>query len=74
MVSSINGTSSGSSTAGVQQSSAVGSSNAADSAGFEAQLAELQRVSQEAQVRSVETRRLTTELSSQNKVANERVS
>ncbi len=41
---------------------------------FAAQLAELERVSKEAQANSIVMRRITTELSSEKKVADERVS
>ena len=47
--------------------------NVNDSGNFEAQLAELKRVSEEAQAKSIELRKLSTVLSSDKKVADERV-
>lgn len=47
--------------------------NVGDSGNFEAQLAELKRVSEEAQAKSIELRKLSTVLSSDKKVADERV-
>ena len=47
--------------------------SAGDSGNFQAQLAELKRVSEEAQAKSIELRKLSTVLSSDKKVADERV-
>lgn len=53
---------------------ATGATGAAgDSGNFQAQLAELKRVSEEAQAKSIELRKLSTVLSSDKKVADERV-
>lgn len=46
---------------------------ASDSGNFQSQLAELKRVSEEAQAKSIELRKLSTVLSSDKKVADERV-
>jgi hypothetical protein len=46
---------------------------AGDSGNFQSQLAELKRVSEEAQAKSIELRKLSTVLSSDKKVADERV-
>ncbi|MCA6105793.1 hypothetical protein [Bradyrhizobium cenepequi] len=46
---------------------------AGDSGNFQSQLAELKRVSEEAQAKSIEMRKLSTVLSSDKKVADERV-
>ncbi|TWB93005.1 hypothetical protein FBZ93_11144 [Bradyrhizobium macuxiense] len=45
----------------------------ANDPGFETQMAEFERVSQKVQAQAVEMRRITTELSSEKKVADERV-
>ncbi|RXH42191.1 hypothetical protein [Bradyrhizobium zhanjiangense] len=45
----------------------------AEDAGFRNQMAEFERVSQKVQAQAVAMRRITTELSSEKKVADERV-
>jgi hypothetical protein len=52
---------------------AGGAGGAGDSGNFQSQLAELKRVSEEAQAKSIELRKLSTVLSSDKKVADERV-
>ncbi|WBL81368.1 hypothetical protein I3J27_13420 [Bradyrhizobium xenonodulans] len=65
-VGGVNGAAGGATAAG-----ATGSTS--DSGNFQAQLAELKRVSEEAQAKSIELRKLSTVLSSDKKVADERV-
>ncbi|MGY3610791.1 MULTISPECIES: hypothetical protein [unclassified Bradyrhizobium] len=68
MVSPVGGSPAGSELAANQQAGATGAGD------FAAQLAELERVSKQAQANSIVMRRITTELSSEKKVADERVS
>ncbi|CCD89718.1 putative Nodulation outer protein NopA of type III secretion pilus subunit [Bradyrhizobium sp. ORS 285] len=51
---------------------AAGAEQTGDS-GFQSQMAEFERVSQKVQSQAVSMRRITTELSSEKKVADERV-
>ncbi|QIG97836.1 MULTISPECIES: hypothetical protein [Bradyrhizobium] len=50
-----------------------GAAPATQDAGFQNQMAEFERVSQKVQAQAVAMRRITTELSSEKKVADERV-
>ncbi|ANW02804.1 hypothetical protein [Bradyrhizobium icense] len=68
MVSPVGGSQAPSEVAANQQTGATGAGD------FAAQLAELERVSKQAQANSIVMRRITTELSSEKKVADERVS
>ncbi|MFH0301644.1 hypothetical protein AAFX91_31420 [Bradyrhizobium sp. 31Argb] len=68
MVSPVGGSPAGFGPAANQQAGATGDGD------FAAQLAELERVSKQAQAKSIMMRRITTELSSEKKVADERVS
>ncbi|WFU14797.1 hypothetical protein [Bradyrhizobium sp. CB3481] len=68
MVFPIGGSPAGPEGAANPQTGAIGAGD------FAAQLAELERVSKEAQANSIVMRRITTELSSEKKVADERVS
>ncbi|WP_375779016.1 hypothetical protein ACE103_08195 [Bradyrhizobium sp. ma5] len=51
----------------------TGDTQQTDDGGFQDNLAEFERVSQKVQTQSITMRRITTELSSEKKVADERV-